>query len=192
MPLFDWSGLDGWGVLRGVMFASSPGDAASARIATETFRAGVQPDEVADAKLARSRWLEQHEAEAAFPCGVVPEPEPPPDAPRLNVVPMFRAKPTAVMAVVLPTDLVFIREEVSEDVVELGRFPRSAIRDVDVVDADGTHVPEPTRETFEPEALSLVVLTWTNDGTQEDERFGFRSAWLAWRAARKLGDARIG
>ena len=186
MPIFDWDGLDGWGVVRAVMFATSPGDAAAARIAAENFSAGVQPDQAAEAKLARTRWLERHDAEAAFPCGIVPQAEPPPDAPRLNVVPMLRAKPISVMAVVLPTDLVFIREEVSEDVEELGRLPRSAIRAVDVVDADGMHVPEPTRETFEPEGLSLVVLTWTNDGVDEDERFGFRSAWLAWRAARKL------
>jgi hypothetical protein len=186
VPIFDWDGLDGWGVMRAVMFATSPGDAAAARIAAENFKAGVQPDESADAKLVRTRWLERHEAEVAFPCGVVPEPEPLPDAPRLNVIPMLRAKPTSVMAVVLPIDLVFIREHVSGEVVELGRLPRSAIRTVDVVDADGTHVPEPMHETFEPEALSLVVLTWTNDGTVEDERFGFRSAWLAWRAARKL------
>jgi hypothetical protein len=186
VPIFDWEGLDGWGVLRAVMFATSPGDAAAARVAAETFRAGVQPDEAANAKLARSRWLEQHDAQVAFPCGIVPQPEPPAGAPQLNVVPMLRAKPMSVMAVVLPTDLVFIREEASEEVVELGRLPRSAIRDVDVVDAEGTHVPEPTRETFEPEALSLVVLRWTNGPANEDERFGFRSAWLAWRAARKL------
>ena len=87
MPLFDWTGLDAWGVLRAVMFATSPGDAAAARIATDTFRAGVQADEAAEAKLARSRWLERHDAESTFPCGVVPEPEPPAGAPRLNVVP---------------------------------------------------------------------------------------------------------
>ena len=62
MPLFDWSGLDAWGALRAVMFATSPGDAAAARIATDTFRAGVQADETAEAKLARSRWLERHDS----------------------------------------------------------------------------------------------------------------------------------
>jgi hypothetical protein len=192
MPLFDWSGLDAWGVLRAVMFATSPGDAAAARVATDTFRAGVQADEAAEAKLARSRWLERHDAESTFPCGVVPEPEPPAGAPRLNVVPSLRAKPVPVMAVVLPADLVFILEQDSQDVVELGRLPRDVIRDVDVVDADGAHIPEPSRETFEPEALSLVALTWTNGTVEEEERFGFRSAWLAWKAARKLQAARKG
>ena len=41
------------------------------------FRAGVQADEAAEAKLARTRWLERNDAESSFPCGVVPEPEPP-------------------------------------------------------------------------------------------------------------------
>jgi hypothetical protein len=192
MPLFDWSDLDAWGVLRAVMFATSPGDAAAARIATDTFRAGVQADEAAAAKLARTRWLERHDAESTFPCGVVPEPEPTADAPRLNVVPSLRAKPVPVIAVVLPDDLVFILEQDSQDVVELGRLPRDAIGDVDVVDADGRHVPELTQETFEPEALSLVALTWTDGAVEEQERFGFRSAWLAWKAARKLQAARKG
>jgi hypothetical protein len=192
MPLFDWGGLDAWGILRAVMFATSPGDAAAARIAAENFRAGVQPDEVGEAKLARSRWLERHDAESAFTCGVVPEPEPPAGAPRLNVVPSLQTKPVPVMAVVLPNDLVFILEQDSEDVVEVGRLPRRAIVDTDVVDADGNHVPEPLQETFESPGLSVTVLRWANEGVGEEERFAFRSAWLAWRAARKLLDARQG
>ena len=192
MPLFDWTGLDGWTALRAVMFATSPGDAVAARIASDNFRAGVAADEVAEAKLARSRWLERHDAESSFPCGVVPEQEPPADAPRLNVVPSLQAKPVPVMAVVLPNDLAFILEQDARDVVEVGRIPRSAIRDVDVVDADGTHVPEPMHETFGPEVLSFVTLKWTDGAIEEEERFGFRSAWLAWRAARKLSGARRG
>jgi hypothetical protein len=192
MPLFDWDGLDTWGVLRAVMFATSPGDAAAARIATENFRAGVQPDEAAEAKLARSRWLERQDAESAFTCGVVPEPEPPAGAPRLNVVPSLRTKPVPVMAVVSPNDLVFILEQDSEDVVEVGRLPRRAIVDTDVIDAEGNHVPEPLQETFESPGLSLTVLRWVNEGVDEEERFAFRSAWLAWKAARKLLDARLG
>ena len=69
MPIFDWSGLDGWGVLRAVMFAGSPGDAVSARVASDVFREGIQPHEVAAARLARTRWLEVNEVEASFPCG---------------------------------------------------------------------------------------------------------------------------
>jgi hypothetical protein len=190
MPLFDWSGIDVWDVVRAGMFAHSPGDAAAARVAAEIFRAGIQPDEVTEGRLARSRWLEENGAAYAFPCGVVPEPEPPPGAPRLNVVPLLRRAPVSVIAAVLPSELVFIVEQDSEAVVELGRLPRGAIRDVDVVDANGTHLPEPVHETFEPETLSLVVLTWTNAGVEEEEeRFAFRSAWLAWRAARRLREA---
>lgn len=170
------------------MFATSPGDAASARVATEIFREGIRPDEAAAARLARTRWLEMNEAETSFPCGMVPQPEPSPDAPRLNVVALIREAlaPVQVIAAVLPGDLVFIPEGSSEEVVELGRLPRGAILGVDVVDGVGAHVPEPARETFEPEALSLVVLRWTNGDAQEEERFAFRSTWLAWRAARRL------
>ena len=192
MPLFDWSGLDAWGVLRAVMFATSPGDAAAARVATDTFRAGVQADEEAEAKLARSRWLERHDAESTFPVGVVPEPEPPAGAPRLNVVPSLRTKPVPVMAVVLSADLVFILEQDSQDVVELGRLPRGAIRDSDVVDPAGVHLPEPIHETFELDRPALAVLRWSNAGVDDEERFAFRSAWLAWKAARKLARARQG
>jgi hypothetical protein len=187
MPLFDWTGLDGWTALRAVMFATNPGDAVAARVAADNFRAGVAVDEVAEARLARSRWLERHDAESSFLCGVVPGQEAPADAaPGLNVVPSLQAKPVPVMAVALPDHLAFILEQDSRDVVELGRLPRNAIREVDVVDEDGTHVAEPMQETFGPEALSFVTLTWMDGAIEEEERFGFRSVWLAWRAARKL------
>ena len=189
MPLFDWTGLDGWGVLRAVMFAGAPGDAAAAQIAAENFREGIQRDETAAARLARTRWLEANRAESSFPCGVVPQPDPPADAPTLNVLPLIRdaRTPKPVIAVLLPSDLVFIPEELgSEHVVELGRLPRDAIREVDVVDREGDHVAEPATETFEAEALRFVVLRWSNGSDDEEERFAFRSTWLAWRAARRL------
>jgi hypothetical protein len=37
-----------------------------------------------------------------------------------------------------------------------------------------------------------IVLRWSNDGVDEEERFAFRSVWLVWKAARKLRDARQG
>jgi hypothetical protein len=187
VPIFDWGGPDGWSVLRAVMFATSPGDAAAARIAADVFREGIRPDEAAAARLARTRWLEANDAEVSFPCGVVPNPEPPRDAPQLNVVPLIRQAlaPVQVIGAVLPSDLVFIREEDSEEIAELGRLPRNSILDVDVVDGSGVHVPEPARETFEPEALPRV-LRWANGDVHEEERFAFRSAW---RAARRLRDA---
>jgi hypothetical protein len=106
----------------------------------------------------------------------------------MNVVPLIRQAwaSVQVIAAVLPDELVFLPEQDSGEVVELGRLPRKAILDVDVVDGSGVHVPEPISETFEPEVLSLVVLRWSKDGVEEDERFAFRSAWLAWRAARRL------
>jgi hypothetical protein len=174
------------------MFAGAPSDAAAARIASDTFREGIQPDEAAASRLARTRWLEVHGAEAFFACGVVPQPEPPPEAPKLNVLPLIREAraPVQVMAAVLADELVFISEQASDGVVELGRLPRNAIADVDVVDSEGSHVPEPVSETFEPDALALVVLRWTNGDAQEEERFAFRSAWLAWRAAGRLRGSR--
>ena len=43
-----------------------------------------------------------------------------------------------------------------------------------------------------PDQPAMTVLRWSNDGVDDEERFGFRSVWLAWRAAHKLGAARHG
>ena len=143
---------------------------------------------------ARARWLEEHHAERSFPCGVVPDPEPEPGkpampVPRLNV-PRRGMSYVQVIAAVLPSDLAFIRGQETGEIVEVGRIPRSSIRDVDVVDASGVHIPEPIRETFEPPQLALLVLTWTNAGVDDEDRFAFRSPWMAWQAARWLMAAR--
>jgi hypothetical protein len=156
------------------------------------FRAGIEPDEEDLGRLSRSRWLEASGAEFSFQCGVVPQPEPAPYEPRLNVLPTVRRAVVTVIAAVLPRDLVFLREHDSEEVVELGRLPRAAIQEADVVDPAGVHIPEPAHESFEPDRLALTVLRWTNDGADDEERFAFRSAWLAWKAARKLQAARQG
>jgi hypothetical protein len=168
------------------------GDVATSQTAKEQLHWGIQPDEEDAARLARSRWLAENHAESSFPCGIVPQPEAAPGEPVLNVLPMMRRAVASVIAAVLPWDLVFLLEQESEDVVELGRLPRNAIVDTDVVDAKGDHVPEPMQETFESPALSLTVLRWSDQGVDEEERFAFRSVWLAWKAARKLGDARTG
>ena len=98
-----------------------------------------------------------------------------------------------VMAAVLPNDVVFIREQgEDEEVDEVGRLPRGAIRDVDVVDERGSHVPEPTHETIEPSQLVFTVLRWSNEGVDDEDRFAFRSPSLAWQAGRKLMEARKG
>jgi len=156
------------------------------------FRAGIEPDEEDLGRLARSRWLEANAAEYSFPCGVMPQPGPEPTEPRLNVLPTIRPAVASVVAAVLPHDLVFLSEQESEEIAELGRLPRSAIRGVDVVDAAGVHLPEPVHETFESDRLALAVLRWSNEGADDEERFAFRSVWLAWKAARKLQAARPG
>lgn len=198
-----------------------------------------------EAKLERSRWLEEHQAERTFPCGVVPEPprdaldpdpvsdvttaseaassseaasataEPEPRRPLRPSDPGWAAPdppvvtpstpPVApsetveeervvsplramqVIAAVLPTDLVFIREESRrEDVEEVGRLPRASISEVDVVDPTGAHVADPVRETIEPSQPVFAVLRWSNAGTPDEDRFLFRSRWQAWQAAHRL------
>lgn len=143
---------------------------------------------------ARARWLEEHRAERSFPCGVVPDPEPAPGHPRMPTprlnVPRRGMSYVQVIAAVLPTDLAFIRGQETGEVVEVGRIPRSSIRKFDVVDSSGVHIPEPIRETFEPPQLALLVLTWTNAGVDDEDRFAFRSPWMAWQAARWLMTAR--
>ena len=190
MPIFDWQGVDLHTVMRGSLLVHGGGDVATSQVAKEQFRRGIQPDEEHAAQLARSRWLERNGAEYSFPCGVVPRPEPGPNEPVLNVLPMMRRAVASVIAAVLPSDVVFLLEQESEDIVELGRLPRSAIRGVDVVDPAGVHMPEPIHETFELDRPALAVLRWSNTGVDDEERFAFRSVWLAWKAARKLTGAR--
>jgi hypothetical protein len=74
MPLFDRGRRDvGW-LLLGSGMVHSMGDEATADIARDMFHRGIQPDEEDEARLARSRWLEENRAEYSFPCGVVPRP----------------------------------------------------------------------------------------------------------------------
>ena len=103
-------------------------------------------------------------------------------------------RPMSVIAAVLPEDLVFIREfgADGDEVDEVGRLPRRAIREVDVVDETGIHVPEPIEESFEPPKLAWTVLSWSDEGTPDEDRFAFRSSWTAWQAARRLREAKRG
>jgi hypothetical protein len=109
-------------------------------------------------------------------------------------LPIDEIRPMSVLAAVLPEDLVFIREfgADGDEVEEVGRLPRRAIRALDVVDESGTHVPEPIHETFEPPKLAWTVLSWSNEGTPDEDRFAFRSSWMAWQAARRLLAAKQG
>ena len=79
-----------------------------------------------------------------------------------------------------------------QDVLEVGRITGSEITSVDVVDEAGQHVPEPLTEGFEPDVDVSLVLRWTRGGTPNEDRFAFRSAWVAWQAARKLLGVRQG
>jgi hypothetical protein len=186
MPLFfDWAD-----VVLGPMLGAALAEAIHGTRAQDTARRASREQE-AERRIERSRWLEEHRAERAFPCGLVPDaPEVENGLPRLNVVPVNMA-PIEVTAAVLPHDLAFIRDG-DEAVVEMGRIPRTTIGDIDVVDRAGTHVPEPIQETIEEPQLSLLVLRWTNEGVGDEDRFAFRSPWLAWRAGRKLLEARRG
>ena len=171
-------------------------------------------EDAEEAKLARSRWLEAHAAERSFPCGVVPDPveaagdtahaEPPrtpmpsdpgwaapeaPVPPQPSPEPEGGApiRPMQVIAAVLLNDLVFIREHTDDgEVEEVGRLPREAIQEVDVIDPQGGHVPDLARETIEPEEVVFAVLRWSNEGTPDEDRFLFRSPSMAWQAAHRL------
>jgi hypothetical protein len=188
MPVFAWPTSTGepWRLVFDVLSrgsGASPDRDELARL--QAARLGREDEE--RLKLARTRWLEDNKAERSFPCGNVPKPV---GADLMNV-PASDLAIIQVTAAVLPHDLVFLTDG-DDDVEDVGRIPRPAIGGVDVVDAEGRHVPEPLQETFEAPDLSLMVLRWSNEGVDEEERFAFRSVWLAWKAARKLLDARQG
>jgi hypothetical protein len=169
----------------------SMADVASAKVGEEIFHAGIQPDAEYEEALARSRWMAEHRAESSFPCGVVvvsPEAAATTDPwARPSQVP---AGTVSVTAVVVPGAVVFLRDPIdgvdAELVVELGRIARAAIGEIDVVNAAGAHVPEPTRETLEPSEPVELVLRWANEGIADEDRFCFLSPWLAWDAGRRL------
>jgi hypothetical protein len=137
---------------------------------------------------SRSRWLHDHAAEASFPCGVVrPSQEGADDETLAALRGMDLELP--VTAAVLGEEVAFLAEppEASgvAQMIEVGRIGRDALREVEVVDATGARVPEPHREGFESQPVWLV-LRWGDGDAADEERFLFRSAWLAWAAARRL------
>jgi hypothetical protein len=163
--------------------------------AERTFSCGVVPDPVlaeTDPGRTRSREEPPRPLLPSDPGWAAPQrtvETGPPAEPQ----PLTPLRPMHVIAAVLPNDLVFIREQgEDEEVDEVGRLPRGAIRDVDVVDEHGSHVPEPTHETIEPSPVVFMLLRWSNEGVNDEDRFAFRSPWLAWRAGRKLLEARKG
>jgi hypothetical protein len=134
---------------------------------------------------ARARWLHRNGAEGSFPCGVTR-----PVLPEASDGSTLRERRTEVqvIAAVLPDRVTFLVEPPeslpSWDPIEAGSIPRSAFREVDVEDAAGTHVPEPLAESFDPEPEVELVLRF--DGDPGEQRLTFRSAWLAWKAARRF------
>ena len=163
--------------------------------AERSFPCGVVPDPVLEATDPANTAPRSEPERPLLPSDpgwaapAKPVVAPPPAEPH----PLPPLRPMQVIAAVLPTDLVFIREQGSDDEVEeVGRLPRSAIQDVDVVDAKDTHVPDPVRETIEPSQPVFTVLRWTNAGTPDEDRFLFRSPWMAWQAAHRLREAKRG
>jgi hypothetical protein len=131
-------------------------------------------------KRARTKWLHANGAEASFPCGVVHVED--------DAVP--------VLVAIVPDGIAFLAETPQGasvyDVLEVGRIPRSDLTEVGVVDATGQHVPEPLQQSFEPDVDVWIVLRWTRDGEEHEDRFAFRSPWMAWQAGRRLREARKG
>lgn len=138
---------------------------------------------------SRSRWLHDHAAEASFPCGVVRPSEEGADEQTLATLRGMDLE-LPVTAAILGEDVAFLAEppEASgvAQVIEVGRIARAALREIEVVDATGSRVPEPHREGFEPETSVWLALRWGDDAARDEERFLFRSAWLAWTAARRF------
>ena len=161
----------------------------------------AERDALADARrrthelaAARSRWLHRNGAEGSFPCGVTR-----PVLPQAADGTTLRERRTEVqvIAAVLPDKVTFLVEPPeslpSWDPIEAGSIPREALREVDVVDAAGVHVGEPLAESFDPEPEVELVIRWESEaddagrpGELDEQRLTFRSAWLAWKAARRF------
>jgi len=158
------------------------------RVMLEMFRAGVAPDREHEIRLARTRWLEEHGAEASFPCGIaaadgdpaaVPDPDPWGERP-IRTVP--------VTVAVIPDEFVFLLEGDDEPgtdpLVEVGRFPRRSFVSTHLEDARGNRVVGPAGDVFEPAAPCRLVVTWRrDDGTDDHDVFAFMSLSVAEDAA---------
>jgi hypothetical protein len=137
---------------------------------------------------ARTRWLRAHRAEVSFPCGVVPTDDVgfPPEV-------RDRRAELAVVVAVLPDAVSFLVDPPemfpSPEPVEAGSVPRDALAGAEVCDLAGAPVPEPAAESFEPEPDVVLVVSWFDGDETREQRLLFRSAWLAWSAARRLRQA---
>ncbi len=158
-------------------------------ISTERVELLAKADRRQALGASRSAWLHAHGAEGSFPCGVVRPSQEGADDASLEIVRGMNLE-LPVTAAILPDVVAFLAEPPAgsgvQEVIEIGRIPRTALGETDVVDEAGAHVPEPVREGFEDAQPVWLVLKWTGDGGPDEETFLFRSAWLAWDAARRI------
>jgi hypothetical protein len=178
-------------MIEAAFLAAVVADSRARAISREAGALAEERERSHELALARTRWLERHDAEASFPCGVT-RPELPVDEGEAT----RRSEEVHVIAAVLPGSVVFLVEPpawlASPDPIEAGAIRRDAIRTVDVVDRDGQPVPEPATEPFDPEPEVELVVWWDGDpgepGEPGEQRLTFRSSWLAWQATKRLRD----
>ena len=153
-------------------------DAASFVIGGANFRRAMRRIDDDAHRLAFTRWMEEHRAEASFPAGLV-------------VVEEGWEAFQPVLVAVIPDAFVFVDEDGDDDrgaMIELGRFRRDAVEGVDVIDEQEAQVPEPPGEWIdEPARLCRLVVSWVDgQGTAQTDAFLFRSASMAWEAAHRF------
>jgi hypothetical protein len=134
---------------------------------------------------ARTGWLEEHQATASFPCGVVQ-----PDAVTLPGSTRDRRPELAVIAAVLPGTVVFLVEpptnHISPDPIEAGTIQAASITAVEVMDDAGRPAPRPAAEPIDAEPDAFLVIRWSVGDVEREQRLLFRSMWQAWKAADRL------
>lgn len=153
-------------------------DAASFVIGGANFRRAMRRIDDGAERLDLTRWMETNHAEASFPSGLV-------------AVDEHSKALQPVLVAVIPDAFVFVDEDGDDDhdqMIELGRFRRDAVKGVTVIDEHASHVPEPWGESIdEPERLCRLVVSWVDeDGVAQADEFLFRSAFVAWDAAHRL------
>ncbi len=136
----------------------------------------------AEVGRARTRWLDEHHAEASFPCGVVRWEAPTDDG--TVIVEVF------VTAVVTDASVVFLVDRPDGSggsPVEVGSIDRAAITEVTVLDLDGRELLHPASEPIDPEPDVELAIRWHDAaGAPAEQRLLFASSWEAWRAADRL------
>jgi len=150
--------------------------------AGERFLDADRRAQAAEVGRARTRWLDEHDAERTFSCGFVRW-ETSTDTGAV-IVEVFVTVAVTTTAVVFLVD----RPDGSSGVpVEVGSIDRAAIIDVEVFSPDGRGVPRPAAEPLDPEPEVLLVISWRDaTGAAAAQRLLFGSSWEAWRAVDRL------